>query len=247
MLGLATAALFVAAIWLPLRRPLPTHLALPTASAIGPGVGVEVDASDGSVVTGCTAGFLVTTRTRQPAFLTAGHCNKSGGASPVVINSASSHGYVTVGHFSRTVNEGTVGEQHDIGLVVLDGDAVPQAPAVTGAWPVSGVSATVTSGQLLCKFGMTTNAPACGPVIYLTESKVGFRADAQCGDSGGPVYLVQTDGTVTAVGILIRGGDPNDPATGCAKPGKISAAELIKPWLDKWELTPVVAPIGSAH
>lgn len=249
VVGCAAAALFIADIWLPSHKtmPVPARLALPAASAIGPGVGIDVDAADGSTAMGCTAGFLVTTKTHQPAFLTAGHCNKPGGASPVTINSASSHTYVTVGHFNRTVNEGTQGEQHDLGVVVLDGDAVPQTSAITATRPVSGVTATLQLGQQLCKFGMTTNATTCGPIVYLTDSKVGFRAASQCGDSGGPVYLAQTDGTATAVGILIRSGDPNDPAAGCIKPGIFSAAELITPWLGKWALTPVTSTNGPTH
>ena len=72
-----------------------------------------------------------------------------------------------------------------------------------------------------------------------------FLAPGQCGDSGGPVYLNDSDGTVRAVGILIRGGAPYTPQPGCSAPAKFSVAELIQPWLDEWRLTAVTAATAS--
>ena len=93
---------------------------------------------------------------------------------------------------------------------------------------------------------MTSGEAACGQILDVTESKVMFLAPGQCGDSGGPVYLMQNDGTASAVGIYIRGSNPKNPTAGCSAPAKFSVAELVQPWLDKWGLTAVVTqPVGS--
>ncbi|OBG70716.1 MULTISPECIES: S1 family peptidase [unclassified Mycobacterium] len=225
--------------------PVLAPIDLPVASAVGPGAGIYVDFADGSGGMGCTAGFLVRTSTGQAGILTAGHCNRPGEMSRVTMNLDGVLPYATLGTFSRTVSEGVHDEQHDIGLVTLDGDNVPQTSAVAASLPVSGVASGLQLGQQLCKFGMSSGADACGKIVQLTGSKVVFLATGQCGDSGGPVYVNQADGTASAVGILIRGGDPDTPRIGCAAPAKFSVAELVRPWLDRWHLSVVTAP--AAH
>ncbi|MGD1174035.1 S1 family peptidase [Mycobacterium seoulense] len=225
--------------------PLLSPIDLPASSAVGPGTGIYVQYADGSGGMGCTAGFLVRTSTGQPGVLTAGHCNRPGEASNVTMNLGGTLPYATLGTFSQTVSEGVHNEQHDIGLIVLNGDNVPQNPAIGAALPVSGVATGLEPGQELCKFGMGTGKATCGPITEITDSKVVFQAPGQCGDSGGPVYLDQGDGTVRAVGILIRGGDPSTPKPGCAVPAKFSIAELVQPWLAKWGLTAVTAATAS--
>jgi hypothetical protein len=240
--ALFSALVFVAAIWLPPKKAAPAQppIALPAANAIGPGTGIYVSYADGSGGMGCTAGFLVHTSTGQAGVLTAGHCNRTGEESKVTMNSGTLP-YVTVGTFSQTISEGLSGEQHDIGLIVLDGDNVQRTSAITSTLPVSGVTSELRIGQLLCKFGWRTGNAACGQITDVTESKVAFLATSQCGDSGGPVYLIQSDGTANAVGIHIRGGDLTNPNLGCSAPAKFSVAELVQPWLDKWNLTAVTA------
>lgn len=148
----------------------------------------------------------------------------------------------TLGTFSETVNEGVHDEQHDIGLITLDDDNVPQSSAIASSLAVSGVASNLGLGQQLCKFGMGSGADACGQIVQITGSKVVFLASGPCGDSGGPAYLYEKDGTVSAVDILIRGGDPYTPKAGCAARAKFSVAKLVRPWLDKWHLTAVTAP-----
>lgn len=243
VVGLAMAVACLAAIW---RAPTkyPPLPGLPPTDAVAPGVGIGVNYTAGnSAAMGCTAGFLVRTPTGQNAILTAGHCNRAGGASQVVINSSAEHANVAIGTFQQTVNEGEHGEDHDIGLVVLDGEHVRQTPAITGTLPVTAVSSNLRNNDLLCTYGVATGASTCGPIVYLTGSKVAFRATTHCGDSGGPVYLPQPDGSASAVGILIRGGDPEATSTDCT--GSVAMAELVKPWLDRWRLSAVTA--ASAH
>lgn len=223
--------------------PMPdlAPIALPAASAAGPGTGIYVEYADGSGGMGCTAGFLVRTSTGEAGVLTAGHCNRPGTPSKVRMNLAGTFPYATIGTFVTTVSEGVHNEQHDIGLIVLDGDHVPQNPAVAATLPITEVTSDLTIGQQLCKFGMSSGEAECGQIFDVTESKVSFAAGGQCGDSGGPVYLMRSDGTATAVGIDIRGSNPASPNAGCLAPAKYSVAELVQPWLDRWRLSAVTA------
>ncbi|OBA58434.1 endopeptidase [Mycobacterium sp. 1100029.7] len=249
------AAVCITAIWLTPKNidygrdaaPLPEldPIALPAASAAGPGIGIYVEYADGSGGMGCTAGFLVHTSTGAAGVLTAGHCNRPRKASKVVMNLGGILPYAKLGTFAQTVSEGVHNEQHDIGLIVLDGDSVPQSPAIGATLPITGVTTDLSVGQELCKFGMSSGEAECGEILDLTQSKVSFAAGGQCGDSGGPVYLIQKDGTATAVGIAIRGSNPASPNAGCLAPARFSVAELVQPWLDKWHLTAVTAqPAG---
>jgi hypothetical protein len=249
------AAACMAAIWLtpknlahvpdPLPSPDLTPVALPAATAAGPGTGIYVEYADGSGGMGCTAGFLVRTSTGAAGILTAGHCNRPRKPSKVVMNLGGILPYAKLGTFVQTVSEGVHNEQHDIGLIVLDGDDVPQTPAVAATLPITGVTTDLGIGQELCKFGMSSGEAECGQVLDITESKVSFAAGGQCGDSGGPVYLIQSDGTATAVGIDIRGSNPANPNAGCLAPARFSVAELVQPWLDKWHLSAVTTqPAG---
>ncbi|SPM43106.1 endopeptidase [Mycobacterium numidiamassiliense] len=247
--ALISAGVFVVAIWVPPKdsdplqdltpQPVLSPIALPSASAIGPGAGIYVEYASGSSGMGCTAGFLVRTSTGQPGFLTAGHCNRPGNPSRVTMNLGGILPYAMLGRFSRTINEGSGDDQHDIGLIMLDGESVPQTSAIAASLPVSGVATDLWVGQQLCKYGMTTGHEECGQVLDITGSKVVFAAAGQCGDSGGPVYAVQSDGTASAVGIDIRGGNPLNPRAGCSAPAKFSVAELVQPWLKTWNLTVV--------
>lgn len=224
----------------PAPAPVLSPVALPAASAIGPGVGIYVEFADGSGGMGCTAGFLVRTSTGQTGVLTAGHCNRRGQPGKVALNLAGILPYTVFGTFGKTVSEGVHSDQHDIGLILLDGDTVPQTSAIAGSLPVSGVASELKIGQQLCKFGMSTSEAVCGQVLDITGSEVAFSAPGQCGDSGGPVYLMQSDGTANAVGIDIRGFNPGRPDAGCSAPARFSVAELIQPWLDRWDLTAVL-------
>ena len=249
--ALFSAAALVAALWLPLDNVRPVHQAtpqpllspidLPATSAIGPGAGIYVEYADGSGGMGCTAGFLVRTRTGRPGVLTAGHCNRPGEPSKVTMNLGGILPYTTLGTFDKTVSEGGHTEQHDIGLILLDRDNLPQNPAIAASLPVSGVATDLRVGQQLCKFGMGSGEAACGQILEISDSKVVFLATGKCGDSGGPVYLVDSDSNASAVGILIRGGDPAIPKAGCSAPAKFSVAELVQPWLEKWKLAAVTA------
>ncbi|MEB3022917.1 MULTISPECIES: S1 family peptidase [Mycolicibacter] len=193
---------------------------LPPTRDIAPGIAIvttNAAADDGGT---CTAGWLVHTSEGRPGFLTAGHCNRGGDA----WYSDADGNYQSIGRFTRTVH-GASAEDSDIALVELTG-STPSESAIIDIRPVTGAASAyrVAVGDTLCHYGMTTRLQ-CGEVSYVDASGVVFSAPSAGGDSGGPVYYRNADGTATAVGIAIRS---NEQGT---------VAELISPWLAKWGLT----------
>lgn len=232
----AAAALMIAAA--PSASAAP---GLPDATALAPGVGLGLYNSAGKAVGACTAGLLAHDATGQAVMLSAGHCDTGG---EVDIHYAKTGGYENIGSFTRTVREphGVDGEGSDVGLIKLNG-SVPSDLRVIGIRPITGLTSQVQLGDSLCHFGYVSAldkiAPQCGAVTEVTPTKVAFDAPAAVGDSGGPVYKRNSDGTATAVGIEIRGDQDG------------SVAEFAEPWLRKWGLTldvarggPVVTAIG---
>jgi hypothetical protein len=71
---------------------------------------------------------------------------------------------------------------------------------------------------------MAAGEAECGETLDVTDSKIAFLATGKCGDSGGPVYLIGSDGTASAVGIDIRGLKPDKADAGCSAPAKFSVA-----------------------
>lgn len=196
---------------------------LPPSPAITPGAGLAVYNADATGGDTCTAGWLAHDASGMPVMLTAGHCDMGG---KVAMKWTASDAYETIGTFAKSVNEGSVGENADIAIVALNNAAIPGDTRVLDRRPVEGVTADVKVGDVLCKYGLTTGR-TCGPVLDTpTASKVRFDATSARGDSGGPVYLIQPDGDAVAVGITIRGADDGG-----------TVAELVQPWLQKWQLT----------
>jgi len=204
-------------------------------SALAPGVGLGNYDAAGNPGGGCTAGFLAHGAAGQPVMISAGHCDYGG---EVDIKWSKTGAYEKIGAYSSSIIQGDRIEDTDIGLVRLDASPIPSDLRVLGIRPVTGVTSDVKPGDQLCHYGDTTGLQ-CGPVIKVTESKVIYAAKSAKGDSGGPVYLRNSDGTATAVGIHV-GHEANG-----------AFAELVKPWLEKWQLTldtprpgPQVNPIG---
>lgn len=205
--------------------------------AVAPGVGLGIYDGVGNPAGACTAGFLAHGAAGQSMMISVGHCDHGG---EVDIKWSKTGAYEKIGTFSNVAYEaGRVDGTTDIGLVRLDSSTIPSDLRVLGIRPVTGVTSDIKPGDQLCHYGDTTGLQ-CGPTVKVTESKVLFSSKSEKGDSGGPVYLRNADGTATAVGVLI-GSDANGNAV----------AELVKPWLEKWQLTldtprpgPQVNPIG---
>jgi hypothetical protein len=204
------------------------------AAALAPGVGIGVYNPAGQPTDTCTAGWLVHDTTGQQDLLTAGHCDYGGGVT--YFNKTT--GFQVVGWFTHQAYQGDHGEDHDIALLGIANS--PNAPSevltdtrIIGIRPVtaSADDTHLAKGQQLCHYGLITGdrhrGPECGPIIDVTPTKVQFLAPVEKGDSGGPVYYRNADGTATPVGITIRAAD-GDGGT---------VAELIDPWLQRWSLS----------
>ncbi|MGH3560848.1 MAG: hypothetical protein ACRDTN_03355 [Mycobacterium sp.] len=217
----------------PARRPIP----LPIATAIGPGIGIDVSYADGSGGISCTTGFLVRTKHERPGLLVAGHCNRAGGPGTVAIHYGGIYSYPIVGTFTESVFDGNGWNDYDIGLITLDNaGTIPLSSDVDGH-AVTGVAERVEAGDVLCHLGIRSGGPVCGPVVVSEANKVRFAATGKCGDSGGPVYLVRGDGTAAAVGVYVAVSNGDDSEPSCDDPQRFSIAQLIQPWLGAWELT----------
>ena len=204
-----------------------------SALALAPGVGIGTYGADGQPRDTCTTGWLVHEATGQPGFLTAGHCDYGGGAS--YVNRTT--GPQIAGWFTHQVYQGDEAKDDEIALVGIANspDKPPEVATDTRIIGIRPVSAPVddkqlAEGQQLCHFGFITGpqngGPECGPIVEMSSSKVRFLAPVEKGDSGGPVYYRNDDGTATPVGITIRASDAGG-----------TVAELIGPWLERWSLT----------
>lgn len=202
------------------------------APAVAPGIDIGIYGPNGGPdVNGCTAGWLVHGADGQPGLLTAGHCFHGGGATYLNTN----HGFIGIGRFIHHVYNGDGGDDADIAELGIGN--YPGAPSVDTDTRIIGIrpvvapadDARLANGQVLCHYGAASgppnHGPQCGPITYLTANNVVFDAPNAPGDSGGPVYYRNADGTAAPVGVEIRG-----DSTG-------TVAELIGPWLQRWNLT----------
>ncbi|OBK86365.1 hypothetical protein A5648_05980 [Mycolicibacter sinensis] len=235
-IAVVVAAIMVATVWASRAHPVRHPILMPTAKALGPGIGINVSPADGSDNISCTAGFLVRTKDDQPGLLSAGHCNKPGGPGKVAVHHGGLYKYPVVGTFTESVYDGNDWNDYDIALITLDHPGkIPLTSEIDGH-PVTGLAENVQIGDILCHFGIRSGGAICGPVVASEENKVRFTATGICGDSGGPVYRIQPDGSAEAVGIFtaVSNGDYSEPT--CDGPHIYSVAQTIKPWLAAWEL-----------
>lgn len=206
---------------------------LTPAPAVEPGIGIGTYNADSTPGSGCTAGWLVHGADGQAGLLTAGHCFHGGGAT--YLNTT--QGFVGIGRFIHHVYDGDGGDDADMAELGISN--YPGAPSVDTDTRIIGIrpvvapvdDARLANGQELCHYGAASgppnHGPECGRIVDVTASKVRFLAESEPGDSGDPVYYRNADGTATPVGILI----------GSAYSDHGTVAELIGPWLQRWNLT----------
>ncbi|MGA8547470.1 MAG: hypothetical protein WB785_19735 [Mycobacterium sp.] len=203
------------------------------APALAPGVGIGIYDAGGQPTDTCTAGWLVHESNGQPGLFTAGHCDDGGGVS--YFNATT--GFQVVGWFTHQAYKGNDSDDDDIAVLGIANSAnapeeVPTDARIIGIRPVTAPAddTRLAGGQQLCHYGLITGpqhrGPACGPIVNLSPTKVRFLAPVERGDSGGPVYYRNADGTATPVGITIRAADQGG-----------TIAELIGPWLKRWNLS----------
>jgi len=203
----------VAAATATLITTAPAHAA-PMAASLHPGAALTI----GNEL--CTAGFVARNQHGAPVMFTAGHCDVG---QRVQAGSAST-GLVPAGDIVASAYGGSVGEDPDIAVMKLTG-SINLDPNVDANLPVGGTAPIIANGMTLCKQGATTGR-SCGPVIESSQSKVKFAARIAPGDSGGPVWGYTSTGSIFAVGITIRQSNDGYPV-----------AEMIDPWLQRWNLT----------
>lgn len=196
-----------------LTTAAPAHAA-PVAASLHPGAALTI----GNEL--CTAGFVARNQHGAPVMFTAGHCDVG---QRVQAGSAST-GLVPAGDIVASAYGGSVGEDPDIAVMKLTG-SINLDPNVDADLPVGGTAPIIANGMTLCKQGATTGR-SCGPVIESSPSKVKFAARIAPGDSGGPVWGYTSTGSIFAVGITIRQSNDGYPV-----------AEMIDPWLQRWNLT----------
>lgn len=173
----------------------------------------------------CTAGFVVRSADGAPHVLTAGHCRQDPNNSTVLQRTPNSDTYV--GQYTRWVVNRHV---RDMAIVDIAPASIPLVAALDGRPVVRIMSAADVRREnpILCKSGARTGL-SCGPVTDINENIVSFRAWDEPGDSGSPVYVVQPDNTIAAVGILYAHSDDAQ--------GRIIHATLVEPTMRDWGLS----------
>jgi hypothetical protein len=146
---------------------------------------------------------MVRTKDERPGLLVAGHCNHRGGPGTVAIHYGGIYSYPTIGTFTESVFDGSGWDDYDIGLITLDNTGTIPLTADVDGHAVIGVAERVEVGDMLCHFGIRSGGSVCGPVVVSEVNKVRFAAPGKCGDSGGPVYRIRSDGAADAVGVYI--------------------------------------------
>lgn len=200
----------------------------PAAMAIAPGIGIVAEDPAGRVATVCTLGFLARGADGARYALTAGHCDKGG---DVTLSDRAEGNLRKIGRFAHSVPGHDEGP--DIAAIRLEGD-LPRDPWILTERRVRGATTTVLLEEDMLCFDGRISGQQCGNyslVLHSVRSREAmenlafFTATAQPGDSGSPVYRLESDGSATAVGIL--SGTVGDIGV---------VATLVEPYLEQWGL-----------
>lgn len=183
-----------------------------TAQAAPPPMpGIQV--SDG--ITKCTTGFAAQGGDGSFYLFTSGHCNHG---SPFTYDENVPLGTVTASE--------ELGDLKDAAIIRLDpGIGAPVGDV--GGQPVRGVlgASQIKAGMPFCKLGAITGE-TCGAIKSIDGEVVEAGVFAQPGDSGGPGYVKNANGSVTAVGIVMSTSLAGDPNT--------TYFVLVQPLLGRW-------------
>jgi hypothetical protein len=183
-----------------------TALAAPSAA---PGIQV----SDG--ITKCTTGFAAQDNEGSYYLFTSGHCNHG---SPFTYEEN-----VPLGSVTASEEEG---DRRDAAIIRLDPGIGPPVGDVHGQRVRGVLSASqVKAGMPFCKLGAITGE-TCGAIKSVDGEVIEAGVFAQPGDSGGPGYVKNPDGSVTAVGIVMSTSLAGDPDT--------TYFVMVQPLLGRW-------------
>ncbi|MEO8815483.1 MAG: S1 family peptidase [Mycobacterium sp.] len=185
-----------------------------TASA-NPMPGMEVSDENSS----CTAGFAAQGGDGQYYLLTSGHCDQGDGSQ------WSDAGDAPLGRIVASENNG---DDHDAAMLLLDPLVGVPNGNVDGRYRVRDVLTVfeIRVGMPFCKVGARTGE-TCGTVTAVQPNLVTTNLFSLEGDSGSPGFVMNSDGTVSAVGILQGGPDGDDNTTDFI---------LVGPLLRQWGL-----------
>jgi hypothetical protein len=181
------------------------------AAAPPPAPGILV--SDG--ITKCSTGFAAQGGDGGYYLFTSGHCDHG---APFTYDENVPLGHITASEM--------LGDLKDAAIIRLDPD-IGAPPGDVGGQRVRGVlsASQIKSGMPFCKFGATTGE-TCGSVKSIDGEVIEANVFAQPGDSGGPGYVKNADGTVTAVGLVMSTSLAGDPNT--------TYFVLVQPLLGRW-------------
>ena len=180
-----------------------------------PTPGIEVNAERGK----CTAGFAAQGNDGNYYLLTSGHCDAHDG-------SVWSYGPgVPLGTITASEKEGYT---RDAAIIRLDPSVVAPTGDVGGRYPVRNVLSLsqIEVGTPFCKIGAVTGE-TCGAVKGFDGDMIEASVYSLNGDSGSPGFVTNTDGTVSAVGILMDSPAGDDYTTYFTP---------VQPLLGKWGL-----------
>ncbi|MCV7409883.1 trypsin [Mycobacterium florentinum] len=181
------------------------------AAAPPPAPGILV--SDG--ITKCSTGFAAQGGDGGYYLFTSGHCDHG---APFTYDENVPLGHITASEM--------LGDLKDAAIIRLDPD-IGAPPGGVGGQRVRGVlsASQIKSGMPFCKFGAMTGE-TCGSVKSIDGEVIEANVFAQPGDSGGPGYVKNADGTVTAVGLVMSTSLAGDPNT--------TYFVLVQPLLGRW-------------
>ncbi|HEX7321738.1 MAG TPA: trypsin [Mycobacterium sp.] len=169
-------------------------------------------------ITSCTAGFAAAGGAGSDYLLTSGHCASDDG-SPWVDAQDNPLGTI--------VDIENNGGDHDMAAILLVSAAGIPSGSVAGHRVRDALNPDqITVGMTLCKVGARTGE-TCGDVTSVGGNVVEANVFSTEGDSGSPGYVVNPDGTASAVGILAGGPEDDDSK---------SYFVLVGPLLPQWGL-----------
>lgn len=185
-----------------------------TASAAPmPGIELLDDSSS------CTAGFATQGDDGGYYLLTSGHCDSHDGSQWTDLFETPL-GRITASEYD--------GEGRDAAIIRLDPEAGRPNGRIAGRYPVANALTAdqIHVGMTICKVGARTGE-TCGPVTAVIGNVVETQVFSTVGDSGSPGFVVNPDGSASAVGILTGGPEDDDSNTDFV---------LVDPILRQWGL-----------
>ncbi|MEC4612884.1 hypothetical protein ACFWXB_13860 [Tsukamurella tyrosinosolvens] len=165
---------------------------------------------------GCTISFPVIDSQGTVAFLSAGHCDQRTGERLSMITTPDGSGSIELGDYQQSVDDQTVlaretpipGAAARDYTVLTMGDQLYRGyrTEIARGVRLRGVMNTDTvralpKGTMLCKNGAHTGV-TCGPLVSADARTATFAVRAIKGDSGAPIFVVNSAGEALGVGIL---------------------------------------------